>query len=78
MNVKQRKLNRANANMLKHIHHQKKLSTVICENCGEFGGHWVSIRGTSIFGIIHGIDDQEGFWTCSKLYGEDGRRLPGV
>jgi len=77
MNAKQRKSNRANAYMLKSISRKKELSIVVCENCGEFGGHWVSIRGTSIFSMIHGLDDQEGFWTCSKLYREDGRRLSG-
>lgn len=39
----------------------------ICPNCGEQGPHWV--EPPDLLGM-------EGFWTCPKLYGADGRRLP--
>lgn len=70
MNRKQRIKNRATANSL-------RLNNRICENCGERGGHWVSTRGLSLAAILTGQDDSEGFWTCPKLYGPDGRRLGG-
>lgn len=78
MNAKQRNQNRANAIKLKNAARAIVLSKHVCENCGEFGGHWISTKATSLFAMISGIDDQEGFWTCSKYYGEDGRRLEGV
>ena len=68
MNRKQRDSNRINAIQLKNRVRRIELAKHICENCGEHGGHWVSIRGTSLAGLISGVDDQEGFWTCPKLY----------
>lgn len=65
---KQRNNNRANANSLRQLARNIELQKHTCENCGEPGGHWVSIRGMSIEAILSGVDDQEGFWTCSKYY----------
>lgn len=70
-----RNKNRENAEKLKHIARSIELEKHTCENCGEKGGHWISTRGTSLFAMITGIDDQEGFWTCAKMYGSNGRRL---
>lgn len=75
MSRKQRDKNRRNAAELKHAARQQVLAKHVCENCGERGGHWVSTRGLSIAALLTGQDDSEGFWTCPKLYGEDGRRL---
>lgn len=75
-NKKQRLKNRQTAKTLKSIARFKELENHTCENCGQPGGHWVSTRGLSLAGMLSGIDDQEGFWTCPKYYGEDGRRLP--
>lgn len=71
MNKAQRNLNRKTAYLLSEMNH-------ICENCCERGSHWVSTRGLSILSILSGVDDQEGFWTCPKLYDKDGRRIGGV
>ena len=76
MNSKQRNKNRANAEKLAEAARQTRLAAHTCENCGERGGHWISTRGTSLEGMLTGQDDQEGFWTCPKFYGEDGKRLP--
>lgn len=77
MNKKQRMSNRENAKMLSDIARQKRNASHICENCGEPGGHWVQTRGYSLEAIMTGIDDQQGFWTCSKYYDPDtSRRLP--
>lgn len=75
MNRKQRDKNRANAAELERTARTRILEQHICENCGERGGHWISTRGMSLAAILTGQDDQEGFWTCPKLYGEDGRRI---
>lgn len=75
MNRSQRDKNRRNAQQLAYAARQQMLMKHTCENCGEKGGHWVSTRGTSLWGIIEGVDDQEGFWTCPKLYDDNGRRI---
>lgn len=75
MNRQQRESNRLNAQRLHHLARQRVLMQHTCENCGDKGGHWVSTRGASLWGILQGVDDQEGFWTCPKLYGADGRRI---
>lgn len=75
MNRKQRDKNRANAAELVRVARAKMLEQHTCENCGEKGGHWISTRGMSLAAMITGRDDQEGFWTCPKLYGADGRRI---
>ena len=74
MNKHQRNQNRANAKQLDENVRQRRLAGYTCENCGEKGGHWRSIRGTSVEAMITGQDDQEGFWMCPSLYGADGRR----
>ena len=76
MDKVKRNRNRALSELLKQNARNIELSKHICENCGEPGGHWVSTRGFSLEAIMTGIDDQQGFWTCSKYYGEDGKRLP--
>jgi len=75
MNARQRNKNRRNARALEERARRKFLSQYRCENCNEFGGHWVSTRGISLAAMITGQDDQEGFWTCPKLYDENGRRI---
>lgn len=75
MNRKQREKNRRTAAALARVARAKVLEQHTCENCGEKGGHWVSTRGMSLVALITGQDDSEGFWTCPKLYGEDGRRI---
>lgn len=75
MNRIQRQSNRRNAWHLVAVARAKVLAEHTCENCGEKGGHWVSTRGMSVLAIITGVDDQQGFWTCPKLYGPDGRRV---
>jgi hypothetical protein len=76
INRTQRNRNRANARELEYLARQRVLMAHTCENCGEKGGHWVSMRGISLQAALTGQDDSEGFWTCPKLYGPDGRRLP--
>ncbi len=76
MSKKQRLKNRETAKKLNQLARKIELSKHICENCGQPGGHWIVVKPSSLFAMINGIDDQEGFWTCPKYYGEDGRRLP--
>jgi len=73
MNRLQRNNNRYNAMQLERSARTIRLSKHTCENCGEKGGHWVSIRGASIQAILNGKDDQEGFWTCKTK--EIGRAM---
>ncbi len=47
-------------------HRPKKDYKNICPNCGEKGPHWVN-TGNYFIG-------NSGFWTCSKMYDENGRR----
>lgn len=75
MNKRQRNKNRRNARMLAAEARARVLARHTCENCGEKGGHWISTRGISLAALLTGQDDSEGFWTCHKPYGEDGRRL---
>ena len=76
MNKQQRNQNRQNAAQLAAAAARRvRLMAHTCENCGERGGHWISTRGTSLAAMLTGQDDQEGFWTCPNLYGEDGRRI---
>jgi hypothetical protein len=78
MNFNQRLKNRQNAKMLARVAREKVLAAHTCENCGEKGGHWASMRGTSLQAVLTGHDDQEGFWICPKLYDADGRRIGGT
>lgn len=75
MNQKRRNRNRVTAQDLAAKVRALQLAQHTCENCGEKGGHWVSTRGVSLMAMITGQDDSEGFWTCPKLYGPDGRRV---
>ena len=75
MNRNQREKNRRTSRALARVVRAKVLEQHTCENCGEKGGHWVRTRPMSIEALFTGVDDSEGFWTCPKLYGEDGRRI---
>ena len=68
MNQSQRNSNRENARKLNSQVRLLKLSSHICENCGEPGGHWITTKGSSLQAILTGQDDQEGFWTCDHYY----------
>ncbi len=65
MNRKQREKNRATAKAYRVLPK--------CPNCGMREPHWVSIPTTLEYLVLG--PDPEGFWTCPKLYGPDGRRL---
>ena len=70
MNRKQREKNRGNARWLSwHAH--------ICPECGEHGKHFVVPPGG--YTLAHALYGRppEGFWTCSKFYGPDGKRTEG-
>jgi hypothetical protein len=72
MNAKQRKSNRRTAEQL-----SKDIS--ICPECGERGAHWM-VR-PSLLGFFDDDDvpeKEDGFWTCAKFYGPDGRRDESV
>lgn len=75
MNKHQRDSNRRTANRLRNDVRVAEYQKHCCENCGEYGAHWISTRGVSLQGLIDGVDDQEGFWTCPRLYGPDGRSI---
>lgn len=75
MNRHQRDKNRANASALAEGARRARSMAHTCKNCGEPGGHWVQTLGQSLEDVLQGKPDQ-GFWTCPKYYGEDGRRLP--
>lgn len=64
-NSKQRMRNRATAAGLSRLVRQRILLQHTCEHCGQPGGHWISTRPTSLQAMITGVDDQEGFWTCT-------------
>jgi hypothetical protein len=66
-NARQRNKNKQTAANLARQLNSIRLAKHICENCGKPGGHWISTRPTSLQGIIDGVDDQEGFWTCAKV-----------
>ncbi len=74
MNRKQRDQNRMNAQRLAEGARHWRLFAHVCENCGERGGHWVQMP-QSLESLLAGAEPH-GFWTCSKMYGDDGRRLP--
>lgn len=66
MNKAQRNKNRETARGLSKLSRQRQLSTHVCENCGQFGGHFVNVRPQSLEGIINGVDDSVGYWLCMK------------
>ena len=67
MNRKQRQQNKRNAKWL-------RLQAHTCEECGERGGHWVSMGMQTLEDILADRPPQ-GFWTCNKFYGPDGKRI---
>lgn len=67
-NRKQREQNRLNAKMLASNAH-------ICSECGDRGFHWIQIPTFAFERLLGVSGSADGFWTCPKLYGEDGRRL---
>lgn len=68
MNAKQRYKNRQTSHTLnQEVRYLESLKHT-CEECGEPGYHGIRIRGSSLEAIMTGVDDQQGFWTCSKFY----------
>lgn len=66
MNRKQREKNKETASYVRSV-------AGTCPECGGRGKHWISLP-YSLQPLIDGIPP-DGFWTCEKFYGEDGRRL---
>lgn len=64
MNANQRAKNRRTARDLERKVRQMRNRHHICENCGEPGGHWVTVRGASLAALVTGKDDSEGYWAC--------------
>jgi hypothetical protein len=73
MNHKQRLKNRDTARELGFAARMAAHMKHTCENCGEKGAHWVQMP-FSLADIFAG-EDPQGFWTCAKYYGPDGRRI---
>ena len=73
MNRKQRESNRSTASRLNRAARHARLMAHTCENCGEPGGHWVSVP-QSLVSMMAGLPE-DGFWTCAEYYGPDGRRI---
>ena len=65
MNRAQRNKNRSTAAWL-------AWNSVICPECGERGRHYITYPYT-LQDVIDGALPN-GFWTCAKFYGPDGRR----
>ena len=74
MNKNQRFKNRATAENLERKANRAKLDRHVCEECGELGGHWIQGPPMNLYQILGGLPEQ-GFWTCNKFYGPDGRRI---
>jgi ribosomal protein L32 len=49
-----------------------RLAQHVCEHCGKNGGHWITVRPLSLQGLVTGVDDSEGFWTCDSIYVTNG------
>ncbi len=73
MNRKQREKNRRTARELNSEVRYKESMKHTCEECGEPGYHWVGMP-MSLEDILFQREPQ-GFWTCAKFYGADGRRI---
>ena len=71
MNAKQRNKNRATAASLWLSNKHKNAKP--CPRCGVKGLHWLQMPET-LEDIIGGVPPS-GFWICSDMYGEDGRRI---
>lgn len=69
MNAKQRRKNRETASHLEYTRNT-------CPECVRRGKHWVQMP-QSLVDVLTGVPAQ-GFWTCDKFYGPDGRRLEGA
>lgn len=65
MNKTQRNQNRSTASWLGWVGTR-------CPECGKPGPHWISVPAT-LNGLMEGVE--QGFWTCDKFYGADGRRI---
>jgi hypothetical protein len=65
---KQRESNRNTAYRLSKLVRQKFLATQICPHCGEHGGHYILTKPSSLYAMLTGVDDQEGFYTCDSNY----------
>lgn len=52
---------------------KRKIRNTICPNCGEKGPHFIQAPPFS-WSLNENVAG--GFWTCSKYYGTDGKRLP--
>lgn len=81
MNKKQRIRNRATATQL----NARVRAQQPCPECGLpcEGGHWITTREVTLEDLVQAkhsgvaLDESDfGFWTCSKFYGADGKRLP--
>lgn len=68
MNRRQREKNRATAAWL------RKKAAPHCPECGERGRHWFTWPLHTLADVLAGREPT-GFWTCSKFYGPDGRRI---
>lgn len=64
MNKDQRNANRLNGRTLADLAKKRRLAEHVCENCGEKGGHWVSLPVSLQEMIAEGIL-QRGFYTCA-------------
>lgn len=73
MNKKQRLRNRQTAKDLHRTVRGIAASKHICEECGQPGFHWHS-TGDSLEDIMNNREPN-GFWSCDKFYGPDGRRI---
>ena len=47
---------------------RENAASLICPECGGKGPHWVS---APMFLSL----ESDGFWTCPKFYGADGKRI---
>lgn len=66
MNAKQRYRNRDTAATLMH-------KITICPECGKNGKHYIAMPYS--LQDIFDRNGPQGFYTCDKFYGADGRRL---
>ncbi len=73
MNKKQRLCNRQTAKDLYYTVQRIAGSKHICEECGQPGFHWHSL-GDSLEDIMNNREPN-GFWSCDKFYGPDGKRI---
>lgn len=65
MNSKQRHKNRETAARLRKVNKQARLSKHVCENCGEFGGHWLDIPLSIEDYLTRDSSESHGRWLCT-------------